>query len=243
MDVEEIIARTVEVYATCDSYQDEGEAASTIVNDKQPEDRDASVCRFATAFSRPDSFMFDYWVHFAGQRLVAFHHVVWSEDGVYRKWSGPPTPREDNFRSMHMAVIGPTGESLGSARRIPSLLAPASPLHTEYSLLDSGHVDGVRCFVLRRDEGDESETLWIEESSGLVRQVEERTMIKRPELPTWYEVRHPWTSLRQTIVSRFPLSDPVPCETKTTYRPQLNCSIPSERFDYDPSADPGYRES
>ncbi len=243
MNVEDIIARTVEVYATCNSYQDEGEVESRIVGETRATDSLASANPFATAFVRPDSFRFDYWESGLGPMKMGLHYVAWSEGGKYCYWSLLPVGKPETFKSIRTVVTGPTGISRGSARRIPALLIPSAPLCTEYALLSSEAVGKEPCFVLRRVENDEAETVWIEKSSGLVRQVVEQTIVRRPESSRFPEVLHQWSSFRRAGRNRFPLGDAVLCATKTMYRPVLNSPILPERFAFDPNAELGMQES
>ena len=175
MNAEEIIARTVEVYATCESYQDEGEVLSVGILGPRPIDRHTSIYPFATAFIRPDSFRFESWYQGLGPREDGTHYVVWSEDESLRSWWTVQPDEIKRHDSIQSATAGPTGVSCGSAHRVPSLLVPFSSLDTDYSLLRSEVCGQAPCFVLRRTQDDDTETLWVDESSGLILQVEERT--------------------------------------------------------------------
>ncbi|MGE5235534.1 MAG: hypothetical protein ACM3O7_04180 [Acidobacteriota bacterium] len=210
-------------YRECHSYRDTGEVTSLSITDGG---RYGSERPFATAFVRPDRFLFRFTDTGLGDRSSSY--VVWMSGAEVHSWydakPGLRTPA-----SLGEALGVAAGLSSGSSIRVPGLLLPnlvdggatlIAPERTE----DASDRDVV-CLRIRGQSrktpytismGDrtltvkaETITLWIDRSSFLLRKVEESRTL-----------------------------DTYRSETTTTYTPEVNVAVPDEQLTFSPPTVP-----
>jgi hypothetical protein len=209
---EAIISRVAKTYADARSYSDEGEVTLVFT--------DATTQRtqgkpFSTRFVRPRLFRFEFTERdFFNQPK---HYVIWSDaapDRTKTWWTIKPNIEE---HPLDLAVGAAAGVSSRSSHTIPRLLMPG--VVQGQSLIDlkglrlAGEdiVDGALCDKIEgtTPRGD-LETVWIDETTNLVRKVAGTIKI-------------PGATVEQT----------------TVYRPRLNIEIAPKEFDFTPPGAPG----
>ncbi len=220
----EILERTARVYAECASYRDTGRVVTTFHT------IDGTVTKglsFSTAFVRPDRFRFEYRT--VGSRAEAPAYVIWRRgDEVKSWWVLRPGVKVE--KSLSMALAAATGVSAGSAHAVPSLLMPTEVRGRRLSDLTEAvrkadePVEGHACFVvegkipppppevvkrlnLPRPYPAVPETVWIDQTTYLVRKIERTLPAGR--------------------------SDAV---EMTTYESALNPTVPESALAFDPPA-------
>jgi RNA polymerase sigma factor (sigma-70 family) len=209
---EAIIARVAKTYADARSYSDEGEVTLVFT--------DATSQRiqgkpFSTRFVRPRLFRFEFTERdFFNQPN---RYVIWTDTAPERSktwWTIRPNIEE---HPLDLAVGAAAGVSSRSSHIIPRLLMPG--VVQGQSLIDlkglrlAGEdiVDGALCDKIEgtTPRGD-PETVWIDETTNLVRKVAGTIKI-------------PGATVEQT----------------TVYRPRLNVEIAPKEFAFTPPGAPG----
>lgn len=165
---EEILANVDQAYAQAQSYRDTG-TVEMISNDGGT----GTVMPFATVFSRPDLFRFEYTLLRNGVEETS---ILWrngDEASVWRYYA-PWVEAKDSFS---LAVAGMTGVSYGAAHTTSRLLMTdvgAFPITriSEVERLADERIDGSKCFRLRGTSGTSTVTLWIDKKTFMLRRVE-----------------------------------------------------------------------
>lgn len=123
MDGPQTVSALRTMYARCASYQDSGEATTVFIYDKPSADPRATTERFATYFTRPGRFRFEYENRHARPEYgEAQRAVVWEQNGEARHSPWPHnTPEPTELRLLLAACTGVIG---AAAHRVPSLLLP-----------------------------------------------------------------------------------------------------------------------
>lgn len=160
----------------------------------------------------------------------------------------------ESFDNLEFALAGPTGVSGGTAAFAPRLLMP----HRSRSVLDQNFgttkyagveiQDGVECHKLEATEPSrmaDSQTVWIEKERLLVLRIEYQRNFDAEEQRAIHEER--MAVLRERAANDPAAkrildmleSEPRSFESFTTeqtvlYRPELNCEIEREVFEFEP---------
>lgn len=134
-------------------------------------------------------------------------YVVWSDGKKIRSW-WTITPQVEEFKTISLALAGPTGVSGGSAHTIPRLLLPDDVKGFILTELKNPRLIGEESFdsiVTHKIEGDWGyhTTLWIDTKTYLLRQI-------------------------------FETDDDHTVETTTTYHPNLDVKINPSEFQFEP---------
>lgn len=206
LSADEVIARMVKVYETCQSYRDEGVVETEImgVMEKKP---------FSTYFVRPNLFRYEF-THFAHPWGIGPKHryVVWWDAKTIRSWwtVKPATQTHDSFGS---AIAGPTGISGKSASRIPSLLVPGTHWGSGFKLvkgsilLGEESIDEILCYKIEFSHRSNElvSTVWIDKQRFV--------LLKIIEVGKAGEMKF---------------------QTLTTYQPIIDAAIDPTVFDFEP---------
>jgi len=144
MKPESVLHELHERYAALQTYQDEGvvlsqHSGSDFVNET----------KFATHFSRPDRFRFDWQTHhpYPPLKHITSDHGIWqSATGVYSWWQGRgTTPVAD----LHLAISGAKGVSGGASYTVPAMLLATEPAFASEVLtvqaITAAETEGIRC--------------------------------------------------------------------------------------------------
>jgi hypothetical protein len=214
-----ILLTVKRVYATCRSYRDTGVARTT---GRIEGGQFGSELPFATAFSRPGRFRFQFTDQGMGER--SSRYIVWWDGKDVRSWwDAQPGVRRPS--SLQEALDAASGISAGASLRVPGLLLP-EVVGTGPPLLDPEGLDddddrGVPCFRIRGRPRptpytlttgtetvtveEESVTYWIDRTRFIIRKVEDSK-----NLTTYRSV------------------------TTTTYEPQMDVDIPAAELSFNP---------
>lgn len=220
----EILERAARVYEECASYRDAGSVVTTFHMGDGTSTRELS---FSTAFVRPDRFRFEYTLD--GSSTGVPTYVIWRHGGEVKSWWAL-RPSVKVEKSLSMALAAATGVSAGSAHDVPSLLMPKEVLGRRLRDLPEAvrkadePVAGHACFVvegkipppppevvkklnLPRLYSTVPETVWIDQTTYLVRKIERTLPIGKGDA---VEV--------------------------TTYEPALNPAVPESALAFNPPA-------
>ncbi len=182
LSADEIIARMVKVYETCQSYQDDGvvDISTNGVVESRP---------FSTAFVRPNLFRYE----FTSSNYPRF--VLWWDSKNIQSWSNL-MPNIITHQDFSHALSRPTGISGGSASRIPSLLVPGTIWGSGLKLVKGAilhreeSTNGVHCYKIEysRPGSDKVNTLWIDKRRCVLIKMQEVQVIgdKRTHHVTTY---------------------------------------------------------
>ncbi|MBX7256040.1 MAG: outer membrane lipoprotein-sorting protein [Candidatus Hydrogenedentes bacterium] len=192
----DVLAEMARVYETCQTYRDKGQATSVYADDGR-ERHDEMV--FRTAFVRPDRFRFELRFRFdesarwrccivwvSGEEVQTVDHngplAQLIQDALAKDATVPNSHKTDSFRmSLNMAIGAATGVSGGSAHIVPAMLLPeliGGARMTDLQnprLLVSEMYERSYCYVVEGQTPNGSiKTLWIDQTSYLLRKVETR---------------------------------------------------------------------
>jgi len=195
--VRQIMDQMISVYATCNTYIDEGEVRTIF---HQPNGKRTVSKPFSTAFVRPSEFRFEFKDRRGEDEWNSY--IVWKgADSVKTWWSikpGTETPP-----NLSLALAGATGVSGGSAMTVPALLMPEMTMGnrikslSNLTLIGEEEVNGNTAY---RIEGTDSRkntlTIWVNRDTLLIVKIHQTN-----KLPNGVET-----------------------ETTTSYKPQANVS-------------------
>jgi outer membrane lipoprotein-sorting protein len=169
----EILERMDKVYANCKSYRDSGVVKTLFIKGKSKRTVEKP---FTTAFVRPDRFRFE----FKEGSYKPRRYIIWFNGKDVRTWWDVGR-RLEKPESLSFAVAGATGVSGGSAKTIPTLLLPDMVLGrrltdiTDPKRVENANLGKIECFRVEGMFADTPTTLWIDQKSYLVRQIDEKT--------------------------------------------------------------------
>lgn len=183
----EIIAKCEAVYATCASYEDEGEEIDVTNKGPDHSDRREDRNRFRTAFVRPDQFFFES--RFVPRPNVIEipawidREVVWATSPVAQRWEAGR--RYEDYKEgarqsgtlMDMVGFG-TPATIVSRMLLPQPKRGLTlPLASSAESLGSDQLDdNTECYRVKGSDHRDSQpfTVWIESATGLLRRKEVR---------------------------------------------------------------------
>ncbi len=185
MQITELLERVATRYATCRSYQDEGDVRTVLTAPELPGGSHVMKRPFTTAFLRPDRFRFESWQRGHGERTEWPQLVVWADGQLVRSW-WTSRPRVETHASMHEALGGPTGVSGRSAWLIPSLLLPGGPgwktlpSPERIGAVALEQMDGMECYRLdTRPSPVKKVSIWIEAGTSSIRRIDGHSRFTR----------------------------------------------------------------
>jgi VWFA-related protein len=209
MSAREIIDRMIEVYASCRTYADEGDATiglegMRLVNfGRKP---------FSTAFVRPTSFRFEFGLGLRKEGLDSY--IAWKDGNLERSWW--VSNRRENEAPLETTLLRMADLSQGASLTIPTLLSPAlfrgSSILTaleDLKLAGEEKIDGHGSFKLEGKFQGLSLKLWVDRNEFLVRKIERRI--------------RPGGDRDLVIVIR--------------YQPQVNGSVAADKLAFNPPVD------
>jgi thiol-disulfide isomerase/thioredoxin len=175
----EILHETAETYAHAKTYVDQGVQRMATSGSKQA--RTNIRLTFTTAFVRGGRFRFEY-LNFGDPQQAT---VLWSDGSQTLTTSNGGV---DQNASLGDAIDTLTGVSSTTSHTIPALLIPdvGGRLLTNMQHATLGRdesVDGAACWQLTGTMNDQTITLWIDQHTHLIRQIEEQFTIT-PESQT-----------------------------------------------------------
>lgn len=169
LSADEIIARMVEVYETCQSYQAEGLVEWTVSNQTHP-------TPFSISFVRPNLFRFEYenslFPHSGGQK---FRFVLWWNGQRIQSW----TTRSPQVQESDLLGAAPDMFSFGAADRMVRLLIHKHPrvsatvYYSNTKLLGEELVNGVPCYQIEYWQSG-THTIWVDKDRFLILKVMRR---------------------------------------------------------------------
>ena len=244
----EILARTAEVYATCSTYQDEGEHQRKHMPNAYLLDSSTERLRFSTAFVRPDMFHFGFEA--IPPTLPVDGAVGSTPCGVVTKCSLPLLELGGADLSGSLARIAAPSGSTSS--RVPRMLMPEPddvsvlPDPSSAVMLDRDNVEGTECYRIEGPPSPSARSIvaWIDCSSLLLRRVDERrvgnedarqrhadrlrAMLASPALEA---------GSRQVVVRALASAEAAPrldstTEYITVWRPRINVEIDPSVFEF-----------
>ena len=203
---EQILEKMVSVYASCNSYADEGEVRTIFIQNGA---RRTVVKPFSTAFVRPSNFRFEFEDRRPDDNWI--YYIVWRDaTSIKSSWSIKPGIR--TFESLSLALAGATGVSSSAAINVPSLLmsdlGDSHRIQTLSQLRLTGEetIGGQTAFGIEgRDWRSNLVTIWIDKESFLLLKIYETKKFESFET-----------------------------ETTTTYRPHINANISPEKLAFQP---------
>ena len=172
IDARRIVDRMVKTYAQCKSYRDSGVISSVFF--KNADSPEFTVEHsFTTAYVRPDRLRFEIKDEDANRLLI-----VANRQNIQTWWDVEPGIQKPESLELAMAqALGFTGADVS---RIPAMLMPqeldglADLEMIVPKQLEDAKLQDVVCFRLEYNYRDEQFTLWIDQQSYLVRQINER---------------------------------------------------------------------
>lgn len=178
MDIQQVLARTNEVYEKLHTYSDVGQVESP--------DGPGPGLEFQTFFKRPMLFKFRWlaWHPYFGKSKPASEHMV-STNGLRFQSLFHGQIRE--HESLSIMVAGATGISRGSVHLMLNMLAPKSIELNQYwnqvtnpTFLPDEQVNGADCFHITGDTKNEGQSeVWLEKKTFLIRRLREKSVITR----------------------------------------------------------------
>src|SRR5688572_4791540 len=116
LSAREIMDRMVAVYASCNSYVDEGEVSTVFLNRYG---RRTVVKPFSTAFARPSDFRFEFKDRFREGEWN--NYIIWKDATSVKTWWSIK-PGVESPKDLSFALVAAAGVSSGSATTVPTLL-------------------------------------------------------------------------------------------------------------------------
>jgi hypothetical protein len=203
---QEIVNKMMDVYATCNSYMDEGQVSTLFIQ----KNGNRTVNRpFTTAFVRPSEFRYEFKDR-RGENEWNNYIISMKENDVKTFWSiKPDMPNPENLR---MAIAGATGISGGSANTVPGMLMPDVFGYNEFKMLSQlqlageEQVEGAATYKLEgTDSRGDKVSFWVDKEKLLLLKIYEARKIKDFET-----------------------------ETTTTYKPSVNIMVATEKLEFKP---------
>src|SRR5688572_17628389 len=196
LSAQQILDRTMSVYASCNSYVDEGEVRTIFL---QRNGRRTVIKPFTTAFVRPSDFRFEYQDRRGEEEWNSY--IIWKDAESVKTWwairPGVETPRD-----LPYALGAAAGVSSGSSSTVPTLLMPEMTLGnrikslSELKLIGEEAVSGRNAYKIEgTDLRKNNLTLWVDSESMLIVKIFQKVSFENFET-----------------------------ETTTTYKPQINVS-------------------
>jgi hypothetical protein len=239
--VSEILARTRAVYATCQTYRDEGSVVTRVEPLTPAHGPSTSRKPFATWFVRPERFRFEYASETIGppdewDRMV----ILWNQEGVRSTWTIQEGVSVHD--SVHAAIGCATGVSAGTAYTVPTLLVPGGtgrdPLDArEVEYVGRRDLEGRECLLLRRMDRTGSKTLWIGCADHLLHRIEEEKVFDEQvlrELQAHSQAYHRSLPSEERMLEEGRESDgsrPFRMRSVTSYRPVIDGPIDARPFE------------
>ena len=209
MSAQEIVDRMIEVYASCRTYADEGDASMGLEGMRFV---NFGHKPFSTAFVRPSSFRFEFGPRLWKKELDSY--IAWKAGDVERSWW--PTTRSEGDALLETTLYRLADTTSGASLTISTLLAPAlfhgSSILTaleELKLAGEDKIDGHKSFRIEGLFQGLPLKLWIDQNEFLVRKVERRI--------------RPGGDRDLVIVIH--------------YKPQVNGIIPADKLAFNPPSD------
>lgn len=211
MSAQQIVDRMIEVYASCRTYVDEGDATMGLEGMRL-----LSLGRkpFSTAFARPSSFRFEFGPRLLKKELDSY--IAWKAGDVERSWW--PTTRRESDAPLETTLYRLADTTNGTSLTIPTLLAPAlfqgsSILAAleELKLAGEDTIDGRKSFKIEGKFQGFALKLWVDKNEFLVRKLE-RTIRLGGDRDLVIVIR---------------------------YKPQVNVNVPADKLAFNSPADRG----
>ena len=202
----QVLERLAKAYSTAQTYRDTGVVKTVFV---EAEGRRTVERSFTTVFIRPDRIRFDYV-----DKLVSGkerHYIVWAQAGNIQTW-WDVTPGIRKPKTIGKALAGAGNVSGGAAQTVPALLLPNEVSGLSLTdLMDPKRLEDAKagpadCFRIQGKSGKSPTTLWIDQSSFLLRRIDTEEKF-----------------------------DKFRTETTTTYEAELNKEIPDKLLHFNPS--------
>lgn len=189
---QQIMDRMISVYASCNSYVDEGKVRTIFLGNGR-----RTVKRFSTAFVRPSDFRFEYKERREDDKWNRY--IIWKgAESVKTWWS--VRPGVESPQNLSFALGGAAGVSSLAATTVPTLLMPKMTIGnlikslSELKLIGEEEVNGSNAYKIEGIDWRKSTvTLWVDRGSLLIVKIYQRTRVGTFET-----------------------------ETTTTYKPQVN---------------------
>ena len=209
MSAQQIVDRMAEVYGSCTTYADEGDAAMGLEHMRFSE---LTRQPFSTVFVRPSSFRFEIGARVRKQGFYSY--IAWKNGDAERSWWS--SNRRENDAPLETTLLRMADLSQGTSLTIPTLLTPAlfrgSSILTaleELKLAGEEKIDGHRSFKIEGKFQGFPLKLWIDVNEFLLRKIE-RTIRLGGERDVEVVIR---------------------------YKPKVNVSIPPDKLAFNPPAD------
>lgn len=207
---EGVLAKMREVYAGCDTYEDEGVVTRIFLNRAVPR---ITQLPFKTSFVREKQRLrYEF-------RDGPNRYVVWGDENGARSW-WTIQPDVKAFATIEEALGGPSGVSGGSATMIPPLLMPEIRWGAVLAIVENAEVKGVErvgdraCYRVEAEYlGGMRITLWVDTETHLLRRTQE---------------------LREVDPDGEGGEPPLRFETVMTFDPKINGPVPEDRLGFVP---------
>ncbi len=262
--VSEILDHVAMTYAKCSSYRDSGESTELGEVKLSPETRQTPFFKFSTAFVRPRQFRFEFNFETPGQVQSPGYNVVWQLGDSTSTWSKGNNKRQ-TYPNRTSALRHSLSESTLSAHVLPHLLnrrKSRSVLESHYGTTTySGEheFEGTACHRLEHCvpidcwSGTERELVYIEISSHLIRKTGYEQVADAERMIDFFNARietleasnndTAWevNTLKTSVMNlrRGGAGFQTVSNRTTIYRPQLNCEIEREAFEFEPPSEAG----
>lgn len=217
LTAQQIVDRSIAVYANCNSYVDEGEVRTIFLEANGPR----TVSKpFTTAFVRPSDFRFEYKARRGEEEWSSY--IIWKDAESLRTWwsikPGIETPP-----SLAHALGAAAGVSNLASVTVPTLLMPETRIGNEIKslsalkLLGEEEINGRPAYQIQGavtrnpshidlvDVRSSPVTFWLDKESLLIVKIFRTTTF--PDSPAR---------------GKMPARTSFETETTTTYRPQIN---------------------
>jgi hypothetical protein len=217
LSAQEIIDRSIAVYANCKSYVDEGEVKTIFY---QANGSRTVIKPFTTAFVRPYDFRFEY-KELRGPQIWS-DYIIWKDAESVKTWWSI-RPGVENPPSLSHALGAAAGVSSLASSTVPTLLMPETRIGNELKslnelkLLSDQEINGRPAYQIQGaitksvshidvvNARNGPVTFWLDKESLLIVKIFRTASF--PDSPA--RGKHPAITAFET-------------ETTTTYRPQIN---------------------
>jgi hypothetical protein len=217
MSARQVLDRSAKVYASCSSYLDEGQVKDLYIqkdniqrDNIQRDNRQRTTIKpFSTAFVRPAQFRFEFKNRRGEEEWDSF--IAW-QNGEHIILRSALHVGDKNEPDLITPIARLTGISSGSALTIPRLLMPyllnagrSIMSLTELKPVAEESLDAVAAYRIEgKDFQGTPVTLWIDKERLLILKIYQKKRIRDFEV-----------------------------ETTTTYKPQVNVHVPSDKLALD----------
>lgn len=239
MDVNAILKRMDEAYATARTYSDHGAIVTRYLNTEEPHEHRQP---FATWFQRPDRYRIELRDE---DRKTGDLRVIWrNQEGVKTYKRGVVEETSSLEKAFIDIAFGPLFRGL----RIPCMLLPEE--FKRFQSLSSierpsyggeEQLEGVPCHkIIGRGLRDNEMTFWIDANNYLTQRVEERQHYGPTEVEREYEKLDAHLRAIPSIPAEFRPkrkarpSRPFDTVTTTTYDPVVGVDLDRSLFDFQP---------